>query len=105
FPTRRSSDRSAGLDVERKIIAKRNAAELLERQFNAKGYKPEVIMLSGNTDCYQPVGRKLKITRSILRVMLEYRHPVSIISKNNLILRDIDLISELAEHALVHVAV
>lgn len=96
---------SAGLDFERKIIVKRNAAELLERQFNAKGYRPEVIMLSGNSDCYQPVERKLKITRSILQVMLKYRHPVSLISKNNLILRDIDLLSELAKSALVHVAV
>lgn len=96
---------SAGLDFERKIIVKRNAAELLEKQFNAKSYKPEVIMLSGNTDCYQPVERKLKITRAILQVMLKYKHPVSIISKNNLILRDIDLISELAKSELVHVAV
>lgn len=96
---------SAGLDFERKIIVKRNAAELLERQFNAKSYKPSVIMLSGNTDCYQPVERKLKITRSILGVMLKYRHPVSIISKNSLILRDIDLLSELAKSELVHVAV
>lgn len=96
---------SAGLDFERKIIIKRNAAKLLEKQFNAKGYKPSVIMLSGNTDCYQPVERKLKITRAILQVMLDYRHPVSIISKNNLILRDIDLLSELAKRQLVHVAV
>ncbi|WP_353181658.1 PA0069 family radical SAM protein [Parapedobacter lycopersici] len=96
---------SAGLDFERKIIVKRNAATLLEKQFNAKGYKPSVIMLSGNTDCYQPVERKLKITRSILQVMLDYRHPVSIISKNNLVLRDIDLLAELARLQLVHVAV
>ncbi len=96
---------SAGLDFERKIIVKRNAAEVLERQFNAKGYKPEVIMLSGNTDCYQPTERKLKITRAILQVMLAYRHPVSIISKNSLILRDLDIISEMAKLDLVHVAI
>ena len=96
---------SAGLDFERKIIVKRNAAEVLERQFNAKGYKPEVIMLSGNTDCYQPVERKLRITRAILEVMVDYKHPVSIISKNSLILRDIDLLTELARHQLVHVAI
>ncbi|MBK1440532.1 PA0069 family radical SAM protein [Parapedobacter sp. ISTM3] len=95
---------SAGLDFERKIIVKRNAAELLERQFNAKGYKPQPIMLSGNTDCYQPIERKLKITRALLQIMLSYRHPVSIISKNNLILRDIDILSQLAELQLVHVA-
>ncbi|SEL45960.1 PA0069 family radical SAM protein [Parapedobacter koreensis] len=96
---------SAGLDFERKIIVKRNAAEVLERQFNAKGYKPQVIMLSGNTDCYQPIERKLKITRAILQVLLSYRHPVSIISKNNLILRDMDILSELAKLRLVHVAI
>lgn len=96
---------SAGLDFERKIIVKRNAATLLEKQFNAKGYKPSVIILSGNTDCYQPVERKLKITRSILEVMLDYRHPVSIISKNSLVLRDIDLLAELARLQLVQVAV
>src|SRR5690606_23184348 len=96
---------SAGLDFERKIIVKRNAAALLEKQFNAKGYRPSVIMLSGNTDCYQPIERKLKITRSLLEVMLKYRHPVSIISKNNLILRDIDLLVELAKKELVHVAI
>lgn len=96
---------SAGLDFERKIIVKRNVADILEQQFNKKGYKPAVIMLSGNTDCYQPIERKLKLTRGILEVMLRYRHPVSIISKNNLILRDLDIISELAKLKLVHVAV
>ncbi|MGK6350732.1 PA0069 family radical SAM protein [Parapedobacter sp. DT-150] len=96
---------SAGLDFERKIIVKRNAAEVLERQFNTKGYQPQVIMLSGNTDCYQPVERKLQITRAILQVMLAYRHPVSIISKNNLILRDVDILSEMAKLGLVQVAI
>src|SRR5690606_1529650 len=96
---------SAGLDFERKIIVKRNAAALLERQFDARGYKPQPIMLSGNTDCYQPVERKLGITRAILEVLLRYRHPVSIISKNNLILRDLDILSELARFGLVHVAI
>lgn len=96
---------SAGLDFERKIIVKRNAAVVLERQFNARGYKPQPIMLSGNTDCYQPIERKLGITRAILEVMLRYRHPVSIISKNNLILRDLDILSELSRLDLVHVAV
>ncbi|WP_262245084.1 PA0069 family radical SAM protein [Parapedobacter soli] len=96
---------SAGLDFERKIIVKRNAAALLERQFDARGYKPQPIMLSGNTDCYQPVERKLGITRAILGVLLRYRHPVSIISKNNLILRDLDILSELARFGLVHVAI
>ncbi len=96
---------SAGLDFERKIIVKRNVAEVLERQFNHKSYQPATIMLSGNTDCYQPIERKLKLTRAILAVMLKYRHPVGVISKNNLILRDVDLLRELAQMQLVSVAV
>ncbi|MDB5119144.1 MAG: family radical protein [Sphingobacteriales bacterium] len=96
---------SAGLDFENKIIVKRNAAQLLEKFFNKKGYVPATIMLSGNTDCYQPIERKLKITRSLLEVFLKYKHPVSIISKNNLILRDLDLIQKLNDLNLVHVAV
>ena len=96
---------SAGLDFERKIIVKRNAAAVLERQLNTRGYRPQPIMLSGNTDCYQPVERKLGITRAILEVMLRYRHPVSIISKNNLILRDADILRQLADLGLVHVAI
>lgn len=96
---------SAGLDFERKIIVKRNAAPLLETFFNKPSYKPEPIMLSGNTDCYQPVERKLKITRSLLEVFLKYKHPVSIISKNNLVLRDLDILKELAALGLVHVTV
>lgn len=96
---------SAGLDFERKIIVKHNAAELLEKHFNQKNYQPVPIMMSGNTDCYQPIERKLKITRSLLKVFLKYRHPVSIISKNNLMLRDMDLLKELAAANLLHVAV
>lgn len=96
---------SAGLDFERKIIVKRNAAELLEKFFNRKGYVPASIMMSGNTDCYQPIERRLKITRSLLKVFLKYKHPVSIISKNNLIMRDTDILAEMAKLDLVHVAV
>jgi DNA repair photolyase len=96
---------SAGLDFERKIIVKRNAAQLLEQHFNKKNYQPVVILLSGNTDCYQPQERKLKITRSLLQVFLKYRHPVAIITKNNLILRDLDILTELGKLNLVHVNV
>lgn len=96
---------SAGLDFERKIIVKRNAAELLEQYFNKKNYEPVGILLSGNTDCYQPLERKLKITRSLLQVFLQYRNPVSIITKNNVILRDLDILTELASMNLVHVNV
>lgn len=96
---------SAGLDFERKIVVKRNAAALLETFFKKPKYIPQPIMLSGNTDCYQPTERKLKITRSLLEVFLKYRHPLSIISKNNLIARDIDLLKELSALNLVHVTV
>ena len=96
---------SAGLDFERKIITKPNAPELLEQYFNKKNYGPVCILLSGNTDCYQPVERKLKITRALLQVFLKYRNPVSIITKNNVILRDLDIITELANMNLVHVNV
>lgn len=96
---------SAGLDFERKIIVKRNAAELLEQYFNKKNYQPVCILLSGNTDCYQPIERKLKITRSLLQIFLQYKNPVSIITKNNVILRDLDIITELAKLKLVHVNV
>ncbi len=94
---------SAGLDFERNIVVKRNAPVLLEQYFNKKNYKPVCIMLSGNTDCYQPVERQLKITRSLLQLFLRYRNPVSIITKNNIILRDIDVLTELAALGLVHV--
>ncbi|MCB0410462.1 MAG: PA0069 family radical SAM protein, partial [Flavobacteriales bacterium] len=94
----------AGLDFERKIIYKPKAPELLKKQFNSKNWIVSPIMLSGNTDCYQPIERKLQITREILKVCLKYKHPVSIITKNALIQRDIDILSELAKLNLVHVS-
>jgi DNA repair photolyase len=94
---------SAGLDFEQKIIVKRNAPVLLEQYFNKKNYKPVCILLSGNTDCYQPAERQLKITRSLLQLFLKYRNPVSIITKNNIILRDLDILTELTSLNLVHV--
>jgi DNA repair photolyase len=94
---------SAGLDFERKIVVKRNAPELLEQYFNKKNYQPVTIMMSGNTDCYQPIERKLKITRRLLAIFLQYKNPVSIITKNNVILRDLDIIEELAKLNLIHV--
>ncbi len=96
---------SAGLDFESKLIAKPNAAELLTQTFEKKTWKPAVISLSGNTDCYQPIERKYKLTRSLLEVCLRYKNPVGIITKNQLILRDIDVLKQLAEHQLVHVFV
>ena len=96
---------SAGLDFERKILVKKNAPQLLEEAFQKKNWKPSPIMLSGNTDCYQPIERKLEITRGILEVCLKYKHPVSLITKNALIVRDIDIISELAKLNLAHVMI
>jgi DNA repair photolyase len=96
---------SAGLDFERKIIVKQNAPELLRQHFMSKSWKPAVISVSGNTDCYQPIERKLRITRRLLETFLEFRNPVGIITKNSLIMRDIDILEELAKLNLVHVMV
>lgn len=96
---------SAGLDFERKILVKKNAPELLEQTFKKKNYEPCPIMFSGNTDCYQPVERKLEITRKMLEVCLKYKHPVSMITKNSLILRDLDIISEMAKLGIIHVSI
>ena len=85
----------AGLDFERKILYKENAAELLDKELRKKSWNVEPIMLSGNTDCYQPVERKLQITRQLLEVCAQFRQPVGIITKNSLVLRDLDLIKEL----------
>ena len=84
---------------------KKNAPELLEKFFKKRGYQPKPILVSGNTDCfYQPVERKLEITRKLLQLFLDYRHPVNIITKNALVLRDIDILKPLAEQNLVSVA-
>lgn len=95
----------AGLDFESKIIVKKNAPELLENMFLNPKWKVEPIMFSGNTDCYQPAERKLGLTRKLLEVCLKYRNPVSIITKNALILRDLDVLQELAKHGLVQIMI
>lgn len=94
---------SAGLDFESKIIVKRNAPQLLEKELMKPTWNAVPIMLSGNTDCYQPQEKKFEITRKMLKVLANYRHPVSIISKNSLVLRDLDLLQDLAADNLVHV--
>lgn len=94
---------SAGLDFERKIIVKKNTIEVLEKTFSKKSWKPRPILLSGNTDCYQPVERDLEMTRKILMTCLKYSHPVSIITKNALVKRDLDILVKLAEQRLVSV--
>jgi len=96
---------SAGLDFERKILYKPDAPSLLEKAFRKKGWEPYPIMLSGNTDCYQPLEKKKLLTRGILEVCLQYKHPVGIITKNSLIIRDLDIISALAAQGLVSVMI
>ena len=83
---------SAGLDFEQKILYKPNASELLEETLRKPKWQAAPIMLAGNTDIYQPVERQLRLTRSLLEVFWKYRHPVGMITKNSLILRDLDLI-------------
>jgi DNA repair photolyase len=94
---------SAGADFESKIVIKQNAAERLRETFNKKSWVPSTISLSGNTDCYQPAERKYKITRELLKICLEFRNPVGIITKNALILRDLDILQQLNEKKLVQV--
>ncbi|ALI99959.1 PA0069 family radical SAM protein [Rufibacter tibetensis] len=93
----------AGLDFEQKIIVKQNAPQVLRTQLEHPKWVVRPIMLAGNTDCYQPVEAKEKITRQLLEVLLEYRHPVSLITKNALVLRDLDLLTQLHQHRLLHV--
>ena len=95
----------AGLDFERKIFYKKNAADLLRKHFDSKSWQPAAIMTSGNTDCYQPIERKLKLTRELLVVCLEYKNPVGIITKNSLIERDLDILLELAKYSLIKVVI
>lgn len=101
-PTHEYWGYSSGVEFEQTVLVKKNASSVLRNTLNRKNWEVKPIVLSGNTDCYQPVERNLEITRSLLEVFLEYRHPVGIITKNALVLRDIDLLKEL--HALNLVA-
>ena len=94
---------SAGLDFESKIMVKERAPELLRAELSSPKWQPEVIVMSGVTDCYQPVERKLQLTRRCLEVLAEFRNPVAIITKNALVTRDIDILAELARHQCVSV--
>lgn len=96
---------SPGLDFERILFAKINASECLSAELSSKSYDCETIALGNNTDAYQPIERKLKITRSIVDIFERTRHPVSIVTKSALITRDMDLLSSLANDQLIHVAV
>jgi len=94
---------SPGLDFETKLFAKTNAPQLLRKEFARPGYVPHPIALGINTDAYQPIERKFKLTRQLIEVMQEARHPFSLITKNALVERDIDLLAPLAEQNLVSV--
>ncbi|MBC7417321.1 MAG: PA0069 family radical SAM protein, partial [Pedobacter sp.] len=88
---------SAGLDFERKIIVKKEAPQLFKKFLERKDWDASTISLSGNTDCYQPAERKFKITRQLLEIALAYKQPIGMITKNSLILRDKDLLQEMAK--------
>jgi DNA repair photolyase len=102
-PTHEFLGFSAGLDFESKIMVKENAPELLRNELSSRKWKPQTLAMSGVTDCYQPIEKKLRITRGCLEVLAEFRNPVAIISKNYLVTRDIDVLSEMAKHECVMV--
>jgi DNA repair photolyase len=102
-PTHAYLGHSAGLDFERQIYVKVNAVELLRRELGEKRYRPKPIAMGTNTDPYQPAERQHRLTRGILEVLLETRHPTTIVTKSALVVRDIDILSEMAKLGLVRV--
>ena len=104
-PTHACHDLSPGLDFETKLFAKPNAAELLRETLNKPKYTPRAIALGTNTDPYQPIERDYRITRAVLEVCLEARHPVTITTKSDRVVQDADLLEEMARQNLVAVAI
>jgi DNA repair photolyase len=104
-PTHEYLGFSSGLDFETKIVVKHDLPELLRAQLARPTWKPQVVAISGVTDCYQPVERKLRLTRRCLEVLAEFRNPCSIITKSRMVARDADLLQELARHGAVSVTV
>lgn len=106
-PTHEYLGFSAGLDFESRIMVKTDAPQLLEAELSSPKWEPQTLVMSGVTDPYQPVERRLEITRGCLRVLAKFRNPVAIITKNRLVTRDIDLLGELAANhaAAVNVSV
>jgi DNA repair photolyase len=98
---------SSGLDFESKIMVKEDAAALLRRELSSPKWEPQLIALSGVTDCYQPAEKKMRLTRGCLEVLAEFRNPAIIITKNHLVTRDVDLLAELARHraVVVHLSI
>jgi DNA repair photolyase len=103
-PTHAYLGLSPGIDFESRLFAKPNAAALLVKELSAPGYIVKTIAMGTNTDPYQPLEKKMRITRSILEVLREFRHPVGIVTKSPLILRDMDILGEMAEMGLAKVA-
>jgi DNA repair photolyase len=104
-PTHEFLGFSAGLDFESRIMVKREAAALLEKELRGRKWMPQPVALSGNTDCYQPIERKLEVTRACLEVFRKLGNPVEIVTKGALVLRDLSLLREMAQEGLVAVAV
>jgi DNA repair photolyase len=104
-PTHEYLGFSAGLDFESKILVKQNAPNLLRKELSSSRWKPQVLAMSVATDCYQPVEKKLQLTRRCLGVIAEFRNPVAVVTKNHLVTRDIDLLSELARYDAAMVAI
>lgn len=102
-PTHAWQDLSPGIDFESRLFVKTNAVQVLRRELARPGYQPHCIMLSGNTDAWQPIEREWRITRGLLQLLAECRHPVAIVSKSALIERDIDILQELARYQAVEV--
>ncbi len=102
-PTHEQLGMSLGLDFETKIMVKKNAAELLRRELASPKWKGEPIVFSGVTDCYQPLEARTKLTRSLMEICADCRQPVSIITKNHLVTRDIDVFKQMAEHNAVRI--
>jgi DNA repair photolyase len=104
-PTHETLGMNAGVDFETKVLVKHDAVTLLRKELNNRRWQCEPIMMSGVTDCYQPAERRFRLTRGILEVLLEARQPVCMVTKNALILRDLDVIGRLAAENLISVAV
>jgi DNA repair photolyase len=104
-PTHEYLGFSPGLDFETKIVVKEDAPELLRKELSSKKWKPQVLAMSGVTDCYQPLERKMRLTRGCLEVLAEFRNPTCIITKNFLVTRDVDLLAELAKYNAIAVNV
>ena len=103
-PTHSYMGLSAGLDFESKLFAKPDAARLLEKELAKDGYKPRTIAIGTNTDPYQPIERQYRIMREVLEVLEAFSHPVGIVTKSALVLRDVDILSRMAERGLAKVA-